>query len=238
MRARARGRRRRGRRGQQLRSGEAGRPVSAYQSWKRPVAGSRLENSTPEPYALTWVGRSTGGNHDGGVGGASSMPPSNLEVPRPVNCHRVTFTSTSGRDARALTCSSASCATSASTRSPRATGRSRRARPGSSTSRDCSSTSCGRSGSTTPRSTSNGYVTATLPGEGPVDRPDRPRGHEPGRARRGRRADRAPRPRRRADRAAARRHGGRGAARRATTSSPPAATRCSAPTTRPAWPRS
>ena len=67
----------------------------------------------------------------------------------------------------------------------------------------------------------------------------------PRRAGRRRRADRAPRLRRRAHRAAARRHGARprrrcrcSPARSATTSSPPAATRCSAPTTRPAWPRS
>ncbi len=48
------------------------------------------------------------------------------------------------------------------------------------------STSCGRSGSPTRRSTTTGFVTATLPAtvEGaPGDRPARARRHEPGRAR-------------------------------------------------------
>ena len=82
---------------------------------------------------------------------------------------------------------------------------------------------------------------AAASGEAPGDRPDRPRRHQPRRAGCGRGAARAPRLRRRRDRAAAGRHAARsgddaGARRPAsdTTSSPPAATRCSAPTTRPA----
>ena len=132
------------------------------------------------------------------AGSARAASPSRIaSIIGSIRCHDGDVHLTPGRDRSPKTCSSASCATSASTRSPRATGRSRRARPGSSTWRGCSSTSCTRSASTTPRSTSNGYVTATLPGDGPVDRPDRARGHEPGRARRRRRADRPPRPRRR-----------------------------------------
>ncbi len=99
----------------------------------------------------------------------------------------------------------------------------------------------------------NGYVFATLGADGrrrrADDRADRPRRHEPRRARARGRADRAPRLRRRRHRAAARRHRARPradarAARAAsgTTSSPPAGTPCSAPTTRRAsrrsWPRS
>ena len=93
----------------------------------------------------------------------------------------------------------------ASTRRPAATARRARRRRASSSSGACSSRSCARSASRTPAQDDNGYVIATLPGNvdgAPVDRPHRPSGHEPGRAGRRRRADRAPRLRRRPDRAA------------------------------------
>ena len=149
-----------------------------------------------------------------------------------------------GRDASPRTCWSGSCATSASTRSPSAIARRARVRRASSTSRGCSSRSCWRSGLEDAALDEQRLRDRDAARRRARRRPDRPRRHEPGRAGRGRRADRAPRLRRLADRAAARRHRARSgempllARPPATTSSPPAATRCSAPTTRPAWPRS
>ena len=153
------------------------------------------------------------------------------------------------RPSSPATRSSASCATCGSTRRLRTLARRIRARPSSSTSRGCSSTSCARLGLEDVELTEHGYVFATLPGTArgrADDRPDRARRHDARRDRHGRDADRPPRLRRRADRAA------RATRRRCstrtscpsspsasgTTSSPATARRCSAPTTRRAWPRS
>ena len=66
------------------------------------------------------------------------------------------------------TCSRASCATSASTPSPRASASGARARRGSSTSARCSSRSCCAIGLDDAALDDNGYVTATLRrGDGP-----------------------------------------------------------------------
>ena len=54
------------------------------------------------------------------------------------------------------------------TQSARERGRARRARRASSTSRGCSSRSCARSASQDAELDDNGYVTATLPGDGPA----------------------------------------------------------------------